>query len=95
MALDPVAAIRLDVQQGTIEWVNARLGIPTASQFTRILSPKELKFSASATKYALELLAEEALRIPLEGESSAFMQRGDWAPRSSAIPFTACPTMRS
>lgn len=46
-----------DVEQGSQEWHDARLAIPTASQFHRILTPT-LKPSNSARKYAYELLAE-------------------------------------
>jgi hypothetical protein len=65
-----------DVKGGSPEWFQLRLGIPTASQFDRILTPKTLKESGQAHEYACELLAEWALGIPLEQESSGFMQRG-------------------
>ncbi|HSH45084.1 MAG TPA: hypothetical protein VK966_04470 [Longimicrobiales bacterium] len=35
--------IWLDVEQGSGEWEAARLGIPTASQYDRILTAKTLK----------------------------------------------------
>lgn len=67
----------LDVAQGSREWLQARLGIPTASQADRILTPARLKPSSSAVTYRLQLLAEWVLGYPIEWtESSAFMERG-------------------
>lgn len=68
--------IRLDVAQGSHEWHAARLGLPTASQFHRIISPKTLKPSESASGYLHELLAEWLLGVPLDSASSDFMERG-------------------
>lgn len=68
--------IIVDVTQGTTEWAMARLGIPTASQFHRIITPKTLKFSEQATGYAHELIAEQVLGVPLDNATSGFMQRG-------------------
>lgn len=68
--------IRLDVEQGSLEWLEARLTIPTASEFDRIITPKTLKLSASADKYRHELLAEWLLGEPLVSGDSGFMMRG-------------------
>ena len=68
--------IRLDVQQGSPEWAHARLGIPTASEFSRILTPKTLRPSESAVGYHNELLAEWLLGEPLESGDDGFMRRG-------------------
>lgn len=66
----------IDVEQGSSEWLTARLGIPTASQFHRIITPKTLKPSAQQHGYIAQLLAEWALGLRLENGSSAFMERG-------------------
>ena len=50
--------IRLDCEQGSDEWFSARLGIPTASGFGKIITPKTGKLSVSADKYIAELIAE-------------------------------------
>jgi hypothetical protein len=68
--------IRLDLEQGSPEWFNARLGIPTASQFDRIITNKTMKLSEQSTKYAHQLIAEAWLGIALDAASSGFMQRG-------------------
>lgn len=68
--------ILIDCEPGSAEWVTARLGVPTASCFERILTPVKLEFSKGAEKYALELLAEQALGVPLDDASSGMMLRG-------------------
>lgn len=67
----------VDCKQGSIEWHLARLGIPTASQFDRILTPKKRTLAAGAEKYMHELLAEWLIGMPPGGASSAFMDRGN------------------
>lgn len=62
--------------QGGPEWIRARLGIPTASRFDRILTAKTLKPSAQAAGYIEELVAEWAIGEPLDAFSSGFMDRG-------------------
>lgn len=62
--------------QGTTEWVRARLGIPTASQYHRIMTPKKRQYAAGASTYRNELLAEWLLGRPLEDGSSGWMDRG-------------------
>lgn len=49
--------ITLDVEQGTPEWMAGRVGIPTASNFDRILTAS-CKPSAQADEYLFELVAE-------------------------------------
>jgi len=68
--------IRYDVKQGSQEWLDLRLGIPTASQFHRIITAKTLKPSAAAQEYIHELIAEWALGEPLDEDANSFMLRG-------------------
>jgi YqaJ-like viral recombinase domain len=66
----------VDCVQGTPEWINARLGIPTASEFHNIVGnatgelsrPRGKKdgISETAKKYAYRLVAETLLGRPLE-----------------------------
>lgn len=53
------------VEQNTPEWEQLKLGKPSASEFHKIVTPKG-KLSASATKYAYRLIAEEILQRPME-----------------------------
>lgn len=67
----------LDVEQGSQEWLDAHLGIPSASQFDRILTPKKLAPSAAQRKYLCELIAERILSREVVGAaSSIWMERG-------------------
>lgn len=67
----------IQCEQGTQAWIDARLGIPTASCFDKILTPKTLKLSAQRTKYMHRILAEW-----ITGESqddtawNSYIQRG-------------------
>lgn len=75
--------IVLKVPQGSPEWHYARLGIPTASQFDRIITPKTRKPASGSESYMHELLAEWATGLPAGAEGRGFMERGslmeDWA----------------
>ncbi len=66
----------VECEQGSPEWIEARLGIPTASEFSRIITPGTGKLSKSADGYVNELLAEYLLGFPVDGASSSFMERG-------------------
>ena len=68
--------IVLNHEQGSAEWVEARLGIPTASEFKRILTPTG-KPSTSREGYLAELLAEWALGQPVtEFGGTEWTERG-------------------
>jgi len=63
--------------QGSSEWHKARLGIPTASNFDRILTAKTLERSTQSRTYRYELLSEWLTGVPHGADSAnAFMQRG-------------------
>ena len=68
--------IVLDCEQGSPEWIQARLGIPTASRFDQILTPKTLKPSASAHGYMCECMAEYMIGEPLDQATDGYMRRG-------------------
>ena len=59
-------AIIHDMPQGSEEWLAARLGIPTASEFHRVVTAARGDLSKSAGKYAAQLVAETLLGHPLE-----------------------------
>lgn len=61
--------------QGSPEWVAARLGLPTASQFHRIVTPSGKK-SGGQNKYAAELLTEWFYQQPASDYQSDAMARG-------------------
>lgn len=63
-------------EQGSPEWVAARLGVVTASEFDNILTAKTLKPSAQAQAYLCRLVAETILGVPVETDGNSFMERG-------------------
>ncbi len=65
-----------DVEQGSPEWFQLRLGIPTASEFGRIVTPKKWQPAAGADGYINELIAEWVNAAPIEPYQSGFMERG-------------------
>ena len=48
-----------DVQQGTPEWVQLRLGVPTASNFDKIMTPAKMQLSKSADKLIATLIGDK------------------------------------
>lgn len=68
--------IRNDCEQGSDEWLQLRLGIPTASEFDRIITPAKLQYAAGAAKYMHLKLAEWMYGAPLEAFVSPWMERG-------------------
>lgn len=63
-------------EQNSEEWHRLRLGIPTASCFHRIITPKTLKPSKQADDYLAWLLAEWIYGAPLDSVQTDYMQRG-------------------
>ena len=68
--------IILNLEQGTPEWEQARVGIATASNFAKIITPGGEK-SAQWEAYAHEILAEEIVGKPIEGYKNAAMEEGN------------------
>lgn len=66
----------IDVQQGSDEWVRARLGLPTASCADRIITPKTRKPSAAQDRYLAQLVAEWFVGAPVEEFDSKWTARG-------------------
>lgn len=64
------------MQQGSDEWHQIRLGIPTASRFDQIITPKTLELSASSTAYIIELVTETMIGEPCDTRKSEWMERG-------------------
>lgn len=50
-----------DIEQGSDDWIKLKRGIPTASEFSKIITPAKGDYSASAKPYMLRLLAEKML----------------------------------
>lgn len=66
-----------DVVQGDAEWLYLRAGIPTASEFDRIVTPGGKLCKAEKTEnFMYRLLAEWWLGRPIITASTAYMDRG-------------------
>lgn len=66
-----------DVVQGDPEWFAVRMGIPTASQFHRVLTPKKGELAEGRWSYAYELAAERLLNESKETiDSLQWVERG-------------------
>lgn len=67
-----------NVAAGSGEWLQVRLGIPTASMFHKLLTPARLEYSKQARAYALYLVAEKLLNTSLSPlEKTEWMERGN------------------
>lgn len=67
----------LCTEQNSPDWFQAKLGIPSASNFSRIITPKTMKMSTQATDYAHELIAEIMLGYPVKNHDNLFwVERG-------------------
>lgn len=65
----------LDVEQGSEAWVKARCGIPTASNFDKIVTTAGMP-SKQAQKYMYQLAAERISGVREDSYQNAAMQRG-------------------
>jgi hypothetical protein len=65
-----------ECKQGSPEWHQLRLGRPTASVFSQIVTPINGDLSKSSIKLAHKLLAERFLGYPLDSFTSAAMEAG-------------------
>ena len=65
-----------NIEQGSQEWHNVRLGRATASNFSKIVTSTGA-ISKQLEKYALELATEMLIIEPEQGFKSDAMQRGN------------------
>jgi hypothetical protein len=70
-----VPVIYKDIVQGSPQWMEVRVGKPTASQFHRIVTPTGNP-SKQAEMYRLELIAERATGLPNTDFKTSWMERG-------------------
>jgi len=66
-----------DVEQGTEEWFELRAGIPTASEFTKILTAAKLELSAQSNDFAHQCAAERLMNKPdIAWSGNKYTERG-------------------
>lgn len=67
----------LNLEQGSKEWHNARLGVATASRFKDIITPSKGDKSTSYKGYMYELIAEKFTKGKEDFFKSEWMERGN------------------
>ncbi len=81
--------IHREYQQGSLEWLRARAGIPTASEFGNLLTPKfEIRTGEMPKSYLAAKLAEAWTGMPLTDINSFAMEQGSIL-QEEAIPWLA------
>lgn len=65
-----------DFPQGTPEWFQARLGLPTASEFQTVLPATDVRGKKSRQSYMDKLAGEIITGQPMESYSNPYMERG-------------------
>jgi hypothetical protein len=78
----------LNVEQGSDEWLGARLGVITASEFGKIITPSGSK-SASANEYMGKLIAEHLTGEQQDNYCSDDMARGNELEPKAGLFFEA------
>src|SRR5277367_3411350 len=62
-----------DCEQYSAEWWACRRGIPTASGFSSIITPKKMQLAAAHTEYICKLIADQF--DPLYGQREEFVSK--------------------
>lgn len=69
--------VRIDCEQGSPEWFAARLGLPTASEFSTVMAKgKDGGASVTRKTYLMKLAGELLTGEPMESYSNGHMERG-------------------
>lgn len=77
----------IDCKQGSPEWLRARIGRPTASEFDELLTGEwKVRTGQGVETYLYRKLAEKVLGFPLHDASSWAMEQGSIM-ENEAIPF--------
>lgn len=77
-----------DFEQGSLQWLRARAGIPTASEFDQLLTPKfEIRTGEMPKTYLSKKLAEAWSGMPLVSEQNSFAMEQGVILEESAIPW--------
>ena len=84
------------VEPGSADWLGIRLGIPTASNFHKILTPATRKFSKQSRRYAFQLVAEKLLNMSLGTlDYIEHVQRGKELEPDAVRMFTASTALET
>lgn len=81
--------IHRELEQGSLAWLEARLGIPTASEFGNLVTPKgKVRTGDMVQSYLAQKTAEWWLNRPLQDINPFAMEQGHLL-EDEAIPFLA------
>jgi putative phage-type endonuclease len=73
------------IEQGSIEWKQARLGRVTASRVADVIAKTKTGVSASRANYEAQIICERLTGVVVEGYTNAAMQHGiDTEPQARA-----------
>lgn len=73
-----------NVDQKSEEWVKLRMGIPTASDFSMIMTPAKMQLSKSAYKLAARLIGEKLSPFLPERAESYMTRAMEWGVQTEA-----------
>lgn len=74
----------IECEQPSMEWFQARKGIPTASNFHRIMTAKTMKLSAQTDDYIYELIGEQLSTMLPENVESFTTRAMRWGVETEA-----------
>lgn len=77
-----------EVSQGSLEWLNLRAGMPTASQFHRVITPKRAARSEQMEDFINDLVAERFMGRPLATADMPWMKEGTAREPESAAYYS-------
>lgn len=85
-----------NIEQGSHAWHQMRAGIPTASEFSKIITPKSALFSKSAEKYANKLVAEIYMKEAIQNDFISYdMERGKILEQMAADAYEMVTGMKT
>jgi putative phage-type endonuclease len=74
------------MDQGSLEWLNARIGRVTASRVSDVIAKTKSGYGAGRSNYEAQLIAERLTGRPQESYTNAAMQHGtDTEPQARAL----------
>lgn len=83
-----MAKVYRNFEQGSADWYRCRLGIPTASQFNKIITPARGELSSQAKGYMYRLIAERLLKDSMDDQINVeWIERGKEMQPAAAAQF--------
>lgn len=83
-----------DLEQGTPEWYACRLALPTASEFSKLVTPAKMEPSKQLDDYALQLAAEAFSQQQVDTWAGNVFTENGHAMEAAARAYYSMSTMR-